>query len=918
MALDKQIHLYSLETGHFYSNHEKYLHEKIQACRQECNQLKKLLPECETQLLEAGCSTSELADIRNGRKILPAGLQGFGQTAARYDQLWRLIRHKQRKAKESKERLLRLLSNKAAQNRITMGRNHIRSIREASLHDNNVVSVFESSLTRSIGVCQDQLTEDIMVVQVYYLDIFQDLVYHGFRYKGETYRYFTSSAGQIRKKKAVFIREAVWLRLEKTIYCGLTLDRINAVGGNNVNKHLAYMALTNSATDEWEEFDIEKSIVIDDFETNVRGVFDFIDDNSYAITRKSAEVPITHTDGAGMVLPSLMDRNAMFRAPWIKGLLGVFDFHRFIREHHCSPIITDIYGKEHDILQEDIQIIFTKSQFKMWRYYSSWDEYKHSFKACGCTVGRCNIEEERCKNARLNYQMLQTLTDITDNEIQLLTRKSAQKIEQICSCADTIKEILGITPYNTDPTPLQKAIKQYPALLNDPFVKDMIREIKDSLVKKYRSGKLEINGKYTYLLPDFYAACEYWFGHIEQPRGLLADGEVYCRLFRSYEKVDCLRSPHLYREHAVRRNMACSACGRNQPEALQKWFITDGIYTSARDSISKLLQFDVDGDKALVVADPLFIEIAERNMKDIVPLYYYMRKAQPQLLTSEAIYNGLHAAFTGAPIGADSNQISKIWNSDVFISGTEEERKEAMQCVKWLCMENNFHIDYAKTLYKPERPPKVGVLINKYTRCKLPAFFEFAKNKDQSQLMVRNGSFVNKIFNYIPDKPIRIKGLIPDNIDYRKLMSHPETKRTCEISSLYDTLSRRYCHMLRRRDGHVENYAYAASVLREHFAKTGCPEHAIADMLVEYIYGHKKRNKQLLWLCYGQIIAENLAKNISLPETRAISCRDCGDWFEIAKRDSKTCRCSLCQQEYRKAYQREYMRKRKFSTASGA
>ena len=68
--------------------------------------------------------------------------------------------------------------------------------------------------------------------------------------------------------------------------CGLTIDKINSKGGNNVNKHLAYMALSNSATDEWEEFDIDKSIVIDDFETNVYGTFDFVDETDYSITRK--------------------------------------------------------------------------------------------------------------------------------------------------------------------------------------------------------------------------------------------------------------------------------------------------------------------------------------------------------------------------------------------------------------------------------------------------------------------------------------------------------------------------------------------------------------------------------------------------------------------------------------------------------
>ena len=71
--------------------------------------------------------------------------------------------------------------------------------------------------------------------------------------------------------------------------CGLTIDSINQKGGNNPNKHLAYMALTNSATDIWNEFDIDKTIVIDDFETNVYGTYDLVDDIDYSIKQETLE-----------------------------------------------------------------------------------------------------------------------------------------------------------------------------------------------------------------------------------------------------------------------------------------------------------------------------------------------------------------------------------------------------------------------------------------------------------------------------------------------------------------------------------------------------------------------------------------------------------------------------------------------------
>lgn len=61
----------------------------------------------------------------------------------------------------------------------------------------------------------------------------------------------------------------------------------------------------------------------------------------------------------------------MVRLPWVKGLLASFDFKKFIREANAREpeinhgLVKDIYGREWDVLQDDIRCIFTKSQFKM-------------------------------------------------------------------------------------------------------------------------------------------------------------------------------------------------------------------------------------------------------------------------------------------------------------------------------------------------------------------------------------------------------------------------------------------------------------------------------------------------------------------------------------------------------------------------
>lgn len=909
--LDKQINMYSVDTGHFYSNHEKYLHDMNCKYRSERNYLSNKINFMDDVLIEYGYKKEDLTYIKNGN-ISKLNIIPHTSDLIREYFLWHSkIMHKRKKAKESKEKILKLLENKVIQNERTKGSDHIRMLRKEDLNDTNIISVFDSFLSRTIGLEQDKLTDELLVVQIYYFDIFKDISFWGFEYNGEKYKYFTSSAGQIRKKKAVFIKESTWNKIEKTIMCGLTIDKINSKGGNNVNKHLAYMALSNSATDQWDDFDIDKTIVIDDFETYVDGTFDFIDENDYSITRKTGQAPIPHTDGAGMILPEISKKNFMFRAPWIKGLLGVFDFKKFINVNNCSSVIKDIYGEEHDIIKENIQIIFTKSQFKMYKYYDSWDEYKKYFKKYSCAAGRCNIEEDKIKNAKINYQMLQTLTDITDEEVDLLTKKSAERISNICSSKDSMLEVLGVTPYNTNMTSFQKAIKLYPSLLTDTYAKDVLRDVKNSLLKKYRSGKLEVYGKYTFLLPDFYAACEYWFCNIDNPKGLLNDKEVFCWLFKNSEKLDCLRSPHLYKEHAVRFNIAHKVY-KPKSDIIREWFVTDGIYTSTHDLISRILQFDVDGDKSLVIADPDFIKIAERNMNNIVPLYYNMRKAEPTELNNKNIYNGLKAAFTGGNIGLYSNDISKIWNNDVFINGTDEEKQEAIDAVKLLCMENNFVIDYAKTLYKPKRPDNKNEIITKYTHSKLPAFFEYAKDKKDNQVEKRNCSTVNKIFKNIPNIPINTKGLKLEKLDYKKMMCNVNIRCSKEVSELYNRLNSEYRYMINMKDEYIDNLRYVACQIRNEFSALGYSEETITDMLIDYLYGNNKRYKQLLWFVYGQYIVNNLEKNIKIPKTKYIQCVDCGEWFEV-NMNSRRIRCDSCTREERRRIEREKKAKQRMS-----
>ena len=810
----------------------------------------------------------------------------------------------------------------------------------------NVVSMFESTLSRSFNIQRDELTYDIFIVEIYYYDIAQDIILNGFNYNGKHYVYFSSSAGQIRTKKAVFVNEEKYETCKSKLMCGLTIDKINECGGMNINKFLAYLALSNSATDLWEDifqepFDIDRCIVVDDFETEVECVVDNIDYQTYEITPGVKEyIPIPHSDGCGLISADYCARNFMIRLPWIKGLLGSFDYKKFIRENNCSPIVKDLWGKEYDIIKDDIKIIFTKSQLKMYKYYSSWDEYKECFKKYNCEAGICNIEESKIPNAKINYQMLQTLYDATDAEIKELCSLPNKKIKEISDSVENALEFFGVNLYDEDEMRkdwFQKSLKIYPELLTDPANKQDLKDLKNSLVKKYRGGKLDVYGKFTFVLPDLYAFCEWLFEDIKVPSGLIENNEVFCRLYKNSEELDCLRSPHLYVEHAVRKNVFNKKY-RNQN--LRDWFHTDAIYTSTHDPISRILQFDVDGDKLLVISQKKIIEMAKRCMTGVYPLYYEMKKATAEEINPHNLYKGLELAFTGGRIGGISNNITKIWNSPNINS-------EARDAIKWLCMETNFTIDYAKTLFKPTRPQEVNSIISSYTRNKVPYFFIYAKDKEERCVEPTNQSMMNRIGKEIKDNKNMFFPINKLNkIDYHLFLKDKlDVYENEELNQCFNRWNRKYGNNLNIDESNTDknNIVAISNQVKEDLHRIEADDNKILNSLVCFLYKRpSERKKKLFWYMYGKDLYENLKTNLidipfcykcgkrtdeSMVHNKCFSCRqketkekgfklikciDCGKEIKISPR-SRTVRCDDCKLAERRLHNQKMYENRKFN-----
>ena len=861
MALDKQYCIYGVDTSAFYFDDEREVEQKMYKLRGQKSAYKEYL---------RNEDLDEAVHI-----VLEAKYKAVSQKLA-----------------SLKERLIEMMKGNMSRR---------RHIIEAKLNPYNRISVFDSELTRCLNMTPLNLNvrqtventvvnEQLMVVSVFYFEVLESLIYNGFYHNGSKYVYFASSAGQIRTKKAVFVREDLLAENWNRLACGLTVDEINSKGGMNLNKYNAYLALCGSATEEWKDFDIDRCIVVDDFETNVVTEVDYVDDRDYSITRQTMPVAIPHTDGAGMISPELSDKNFMVRMPWTKGLLGVFDFKAFIVETGCSSKVKDIWGKEWDVFGDNIQIILTKSQLKMAAYFDSWDDYKNRFKKYGCKAGKCNVEEDYFKPSHLNYQMVQSFIDYDDSELKAMCQESVDLIRGVCTDKKKQLEMFGImdgkpfSRYNG----MQRCLIEYNGLLKDSFFRSQLRDLTKKKIRDLYSSMFKVKGYYTFLLPDYYAFCEWLFMGEKIPNGLLADGEVYCRLHRFGEEVDCLRSPHLYFEHAIRNNVS-------RPD-LDKWFTTNGCYASTHDVISKILMYDVDGDKTLIIQDENIINVAKRNQVGVVPLYYNMRKAAKEPITSESRYKGLSVAFTGGNIGIVSNNISKIKNSSEIRE--PETRQEAMDCLKYLCMVNNETIDFAKTLYKSTPPKQIKATIAKYTNKKLPAFFVYAKNKTDSQVEETNDCIVNRIKTLYPESGFKLIFEDKRRFDYRMLMSNPDIEVDDAVLRAYsDVVS---TIKLKQGKDDEENYTVISDIIKTmqqfDYAQYEICDMLVKDMFKEHIVFKNDRRKEYFFFVYGDIVYENIVAN----KTKyGYVCVDCG--VDIKKVNGK-CRCTECQKKYRLKY----------------
>lgn len=854
------------------------------------------------------------------------------------------------------------------------------------------IAIFESDLTRCFGCKDMEHSDDIVSVVTYYTPIFESIIHHGFDYKDKHYVFFTAGAGQTRCKKSTFVSEDKLNENFNRLFCGLTREDVNNQGGMNTNKYLAYTSLCQTNSEIWRDFDIDRTIVVEDIEYKIpnqeiryiytespedkvelatlkeklQEITDELRDIKNAKQNKpkgykrpkeeiahekqlrnrkntilgeiealrskyhqsevtKMDVTIPFTDGFGVSLKKI--QSSMVRLPFVKGLMAYCPrraFQDWCSEHDITVHkITDIYGKSHSIT--DVDYIFTKSQFKMYKYFNNeldengniirtgWEVYKDNFKKYGCDACRCNVERGVKLNAKTNYQVLQTLTtEMTDDDIHSLASYDINCLNGIGRNVQCMLNVLGANEKKNDNLNwLQKSLLLYPEMLKDFYVKTLLKNTKDSMIKKFRSGKFNINGSYVFAIPDPLACLQWWFTDMDKENldafGFVKEGHVSCNLFADKEELDCLRSPHLDHAHCIRKNQL--------RECDKKWLKSNGVYLSMKDTMSKVLMYDNDGDKLLLHNNKTIIKCAKQfqSKYGMIPNYYDMPKANPELLTNTTLFEGIVNAYHHGNIGTPSNEITKVWMT-LNPSSTVEEINEAIKVISLRCADVNFTIDYAKTLYKPEIPKTILQKYKVYSGKKVPHFFMYAKNKTTKQVEELGECNIDRITNVVKSNRIVFKDLL-GKYSYKMLMNNPDvdckTDKANEILELYRELEstnlRKLSHVdfsildIDEKKRALLQIEFDTNKQRKMFVDIiGESKEYITDVLVKLLQDDV--NKDTLWRLFGEVIYSNLERNL---KGTKICCK-CNTRFTINNNKMKY--CESCAKKEKNEKNKQYYR----------
>lgn len=534
------------------------------------------------------------------------------------------------------------------------------------------------------------------------------IIKNGITINNIKYTRLSCGSGQSRRNSPTFINEIYFKEIDRRLKCGL--DEIKTIKEINISKYNSYYGMYSSSVNFMDTPRI--CIVKDNFVTLQNQKIYYIGQNHYGkheINIIDKDIELNTHDGMGLISPEFSNKitqklgldwhisNWVIRAPFIKGMIVPFDFAKFAKNIAYTYKIKDIWGIEYDI--NDIDIILTQSQFKMWKYYQSWQQYMYYFNKYNHCFGVCKYnKKEDSEYSLLNYQYIQTL-DLNENNINELIKPTIDYINKICNCDKlyTMYFLFGIRDENEDDiqnienslqTNFAKAILYDDRVFQDNYIRKKIYSFIETQIKLAKLGRIMIRGNYQMMIADPYALCESIFGL--EVKGLLDKKNIYSKWWndRNVKTIDCCRSPLVCQEeHNIINVYNDSKC--------EDWYqyIESGIIYNIWD-LSTIIHSDSDYDGDIVFSTDNNI-IINNIVKDIIPITYQKESAPNKKITKTNIYKADMAAFN-SQVGIITNYSTSFFAMLAKYEKDSKEYNELLNRIRLLRLYIGNSIDSAK------------------------------------------------------------------------------------------------------------------------------------------------------------------------------------------------------------------------------
>ena len=586
---------------------------------------------------------------------------------------------------------------------------------------------FTNEVKKQISIINGKIDDMLFMpeyvsVVINNIDCYKKIIKDGLYINGYRYVRLMCSAGQARVNTVILIREDYEAEVKRRLKCGAKEVKITK------NKYNAYFALSSSST-----YLIPKPnvLLINDCERTMEKEVDWIEkipkeektplsNNERVITTKK-ELEFNFFDGCGAVSVEFAKRVAdeleidyipsafCVRCAYVKGMVFVIDFKKFAQENNIQ-YVNDLYGNSQKI--EDIDIILTKSQFKLYNAYDSIEDYDRLCEKNHFLWGVTKLTPKYDDNFfRSNYQFCQAIDLRKDEDVAELCQPTVDWLNgianndvnytllyllgKLCDNPDTdFPNIMNLTSDN-----IAKALLLNPDMINEEYIKSTITYSINKKIRESYLGKLILSGNFSVMILDMYAFMQHAFGM--EVTGALKEFEHYSHFWNKRGKKDvvAMRSPLTWRSEVNKLNLVNN-------DLTDKWFtyLTSGIVYNVWGCDCMIhADSDFDGDLCCSTDNEVFL----RCRYDNLPITYSKSTVEKEFIKEEELYQADIQSFNST-IGQITNISTSFYE---LLSKYEDkpeyqrEQAEILERLKLIRKSQGDSIDKAKGI-KIEPMPK--------------------------------------------------------------------------------------------------------------------------------------------------------------------------------------------------------------------